>query len=105
MSRNAGIDLLRGVSILLVIVHHVALRIPRFGRLSCECYLTHMFVVFAVVRVWRAADSDLRHGYLWYRPAVALSWALGAAVSRWFSVPAERGFRARLAPAGRSSAP
>ena len=27
-SRNAGIDLLRGIVIVLVVMHHVALRIP-----------------------------------------------------------------------------
>src|SRR5205823_3219242 len=77
-----------------------------FGRLSYECYLTHMFVVFAVVRVWRATGGDLPSGYVWYVPAVAVSWALGAAVARWFSVPCERALRARFtAPRGPRETP
>ena len=69
-----------------------------YGRLSYECYLTHMFVVFAVVRAWRAAGADFTHGWLWYFPAAALSWALGWAVARWYSVPAERAMRSALMP-------
>jgi peptidoglycan/LPS O-acetylase OafA/YrhL len=41
-----------------------------FGQLSYEIYLTHMFVVFAVVRWFRLSGSDASLGYLWYVPAV-----------------------------------
>lgn len=64
-----------------------------FGRLSYEIYLTHMFVVMGVVRVFKAGGGELRWGILWYVPAVALSWALGWAAARWFSVPAEGALR------------
>jgi peptidoglycan/LPS O-acetylase OafA/YrhL len=70
-----------------------------FGRLSYEIYLTHMFVVFAVVRLFKARGGDLRWGVLWYPPAVALSWALGWLTARYVSLPAERALRERLARA------
>jgi len=70
-----------------------------WGRLSYEIYLTHMFVVFAVVRAYRAFGGDERMGFLWYVPALPLCWLLGAAVERWLSLPAERWLRARLLPA------
>jgi len=67
-----------------------------FGRLSYEIYLTHMFVVFAVVRCFKLSGSDTGLGYLWYVPAVLLSWLLGALVARFISIPSDRALRKRL---------
>ncbi|MBA2077750.1 acyltransferase [Rhodanobacter sp. PCA2] len=67
-----------------------------WGRLSYEIYLTHMFVVFALVRAWRAWGGDAATGWLWYPLALVLCWLLGAAVERWISAPCERGLRMRL---------
>jgi len=67
-----------------------------FGRLSYEIYLTHMFVVFAVVRLFKAAGSDISLGYLWYAPAVLLSWLLGMLVARFVSIPSDRALRGWL---------
>jgi peptidoglycan/LPS O-acetylase OafA/YrhL len=67
-----------------------------FGRLSYEIYLTHMFVVFGAVRLYKAYGSDIAHGWLWYLPVVALCWLLGWTVARFFSIPADRMLRARL---------
>jgi len=67
-----------------------------WGRLSYEIYLSHMFVVFAVVRLYRWAGGDPRWGFLWYLLALPLCWLLGAAVERWLSLPCERWLRARL---------
>ena len=67
-----------------------------WGRLSYEIYLTHMFVVYAVVRAYRAWGGDPAQGWLWYLPALALCWLLGATVERWLSAPCERRLRARL---------
>ncbi|RUL64023.1 acyltransferase [Dyella dinghuensis] len=67
-----------------------------FGRLSYEIYLSHMFVVMAVVRLFHLTGADMTWGILWYLPAVPLCWLLGAAVARWISVPCERWLRARL---------
>lgn len=67
-----------------------------WGRLSYEIYLTHMFVVFAAVRLWRAHGGDVDSGALWYLPVVVLCWLLGWIVARGFSQPCERGLRAWL---------
>ncbi|APR78725.1 acyltransferase family protein [Minicystis rosea] len=67
-----------------------------FGRLSYEIYLTHMFVVFLVVRAFKARGGDLRMGVLWYLPAVVVSWLLGWLVARYVSIPSERALREAL---------
>ncbi|HJU82878.1 MAG TPA: acyltransferase [Holophagaceae bacterium] len=64
-----------------------------FGRLSYEIYLTHMFIVWPVVRAFRARGGGLWWGILWYLPALALSWFLGWLVARGLSLPAERWMR------------
>ncbi|MFP5235507.1 MAG: acyltransferase family protein [Acidobacteriota bacterium] len=66
-----------------------------FGRLSYEIYLTHMFVVLAMLSVYYGRGAAPRYGVLWYIPAVAGSWALGWGVARFFSNPAERALRGR----------
>ncbi len=68
----------------------------RWGQLSYEIYLTHMFVVYGAVRLFRATGGDLARGWLWYLPVIALCWGLGAAVERYLSVPCECWLRARL---------
>jgi len=76
-----------------------------FGRLSYECYLTHMFAVLAVVRLHNALGAGLRHAYLWYVPALFLTWVIGTVVARYYSVPAEQAWRARWSgTAGAASA-
>ncbi|MEO5626773.1 MAG: acyltransferase [Dokdonella sp.] len=67
-----------------------------FGRLSYEIYLTHMFVVFAFVAMFKASGGDLRYGILWYLPAVPLTWLLGAALARGFSIPCDQALRRLL---------
>jgi peptidoglycan/LPS O-acetylase OafA/YrhL len=53
-----------------------------FGRLSYELYLTHVFVVFAVVDVFSGTGASLKFGILWYPPAVALCWILAMLVDK-----------------------
>ena len=65
------------------------------GRLSYEIYLTHMFVVFGTVSVFRAVGGDMHWGALWYVPAVLLCWGLGAVLAHGFSLPVERWLRRR----------
>ncbi|MEO7052569.1 MAG: acyltransferase [Rhodanobacter sp.] len=69
-----------------------------WGRLSYEIYLTHMFVVYAIVRLYRLAGGDPAWGFLWYLPALLSCWLLGRTVERWLSLPCERWLRARLLP-------
>jgi peptidoglycan/LPS O-acetylase OafA/YrhL len=67
------------------------------GRLSYEIYLTHMFVVFAAVRLYKLAGSEIGMGYIWYVPIVLICWLLGWVVARFISIPADRALRACLA--------
>jgi peptidoglycan/LPS O-acetylase OafA/YrhL len=67
-----------------------------FGRLSYEIYLTHMFVVLSVVRIFESRHFSLRWGVLWYAPTILLAWALGWLVAKLFSVPCERALRRKL---------
>lgn len=70
-----------------------------FGRLSYEVYLTHMFVVWPIVKGFKALGGNLRWGLLWYPPALALSWLLGWLVARTISIPCERFLRRMLTQA------
>lgn len=67
-----------------------------YGRLSYEIYLTHMFVVLAMLRVFRSAGEGMRWGVLWYAPTIAVCWALGWVVAKSFSGPCDRNIRQRL---------
>ncbi|MEI7036504.1 acyltransferase [Fulvimonas yonginensis] len=66
-----------------------------WGRLSYEIYLSHMFVVYGLMRLYRWSGADPRLGFLWYPAAFALCWALGCGVARWLSGPCERWLRGR----------
>jgi peptidoglycan/LPS O-acetylase OafA/YrhL len=67
-----------------------------WGRLSYEIYLSHMFVVYGVVHIYKTMGSDVTLGFLWYFLALPLCWVLGRAVQRYVSQPSERWLRARL---------
>ena len=73
------------------------------GRLSYEIYLFHMFCVFGVLAVANRFGVG-EFAFLWYVPALALSWLLGLAVARGFSEPCERWLRRRFATQLRASA-
>ena len=64
-----------------------------FGRLSYEIYLTHMFVILPVVSAFKASGGGLWWGFVWYAPALALSWLLGWLVAKYVSVPCDRAVR------------
>ena len=63
------------------------------GRLSYEVYLSHMFVVFAAVGLYRMLGADVRAGAWWYPAVVLACWALGALWARTYSIPCERALR------------
>jgi len=75
------------------------------GRLSYEIYLSHMFVVLTVVRLFHALGSNMQWGVLWYPPTVFLCWLLGLGVDRWLSTPCERWLRVRLLKRSTSALP
>ena len=65
-----------------------------YGRLSYEIYLTHMFVILTVVRIFKMSHAGIRWGVLWYLPAIGLAWVLGWLVAKYFrSVRAGSGAR------------
>lgn len=66
------------------------------GRYSYEIYLTHMFVVYAAVRLFRAAGSHMGSGYLWYLPILIACAVLGITVGYLISTPADRALRSIL---------
>ena len=81
-------------------------RVRRFGvlgfvgRRSYEIYLTHMFVVFTTVAVFRAVGGDLSYVGVWYAGSIVASVLLGHIVSTWYSAPANRLIRqAAIGPA------
>lgn len=63
------------------------------GRLSYEVYLSHMFVVFAAVALFRHLGGDVRAGAWWFLPVVLACWALGALWAMCLSLPCERALR------------
>lgn len=67
-----------------------------YGRLSYEIYLTHMFVVLTMLRVFRGTGASMRWGVLWYAPTIALCWVLGWAVAKFFSTPFDKAIRRRF---------
>ncbi|WP_240732384.1 MULTISPECIES: acyltransferase family protein [Dyella] len=77
----------------------------RWGQLSYEIYLTHMFVVTALVQIYKAYGENIAWGWLWYVPALPACWLLGTLVERWVSVPSERWLKVRLGLDHRVAAP
>lgn len=63
------------------------------GRWSYEIYLTHMFVVFAVVEAFELTSLDKQWGFLPYVFGLALCAALGCMVARYFSTPCDLALR------------
>jgi len=64
-----------------------------FGRYSYEIYLTHMFAVYGVITLFVTSGADVHFGYLWYLPAIGVSWLLGMLAARYFSFPSDHALR------------
>lgn len=64
------------------------------GRLSYEIYLTHVFVVLAAVRVFKAYELPIDAAPPLLALVIVVSWALGALVERYLSSPANERLRA-----------
>lgn len=75
-----------------------------YGRLSYEIYLTHMFVVIAMLNIFSAVSASMRWGILWYVPTIAACWVLGWAVAKFFSTPCDKAMRRRLLAAASATA-
>jgi peptidoglycan/LPS O-acetylase OafA/YrhL len=77
-------------------------RSPRFicpllnlGQRSYEIYLTHMFVVFAMFRLFRAAGSPLMGVPILFVTVILVSALVGELVARCYSEPMNRLLRRR----------
>ena len=58
-----------------------------YGQLSYEIYLTHVFVVFTGISLYRKYDVNLNYSLFWLVGIVILSGLLGYIVERYFSTP------------------
>lgn len=58
-----------------------------YGRLSYEVYLTHMFVVYSGVRLYKYYDVGINDSLIWLTGIILVSGMLGYTVERFFSNP------------------
>jgi peptidoglycan/LPS O-acetylase OafA/YrhL len=79
----------------------IGVPLQRLGQRSYEIYLTHMFVVFALFRLFVAAGKPLGAVPLLFIAVILIAGALGEWVARVFSEPMNRRLRQRFA-GGRS---
>lgn len=70
--------------------------IRAIGRRSYEIYLSHMFVVFTAVALFKATGAHLGYVWIWYAGTMIASVLLGYAISKYYSAPANAALRARL---------
>ncbi|MGC2418050.1 MAG: hypothetical protein WA434_09905, partial [Candidatus Acidiferrales bacterium] len=66
------------------------------GRRSYEIYLTHMFVVFALLHIFLAADKPMIGVPVFFLGVIFLGALLGELVARFYSEPMNRWLRRRL---------
>lgn len=58
------------------------------GKLSYEIYLSHVFIVLLVARVFVWSGTSPYWAFIWYVPAVLGAWFLGWVIARSISTPA-----------------
>ncbi len=84
----------------------IAAPLERLGQRSYEVYLTHMFVVFALFRLFVVAGKPLGGVPILFVSVILVAGLLGEWVARAFSEPMNRGLRRRFGrgPGGLGSA-
>ena len=75
----------------------IGVPLQRLGQRSYEIYLTHMFVVFVLFRLFVAAGKPLGAVPLLFVAVILVAGALGEWVARGFSEPMNRRLRRRFA--------
>jgi peptidoglycan/LPS O-acetylase OafA/YrhL len=65
-----------------------------FGRNSYEVYLTHMFVVWPLMRIFYDLHQPINSAPLWFGLIAILAGILGAFVAKFYSEPLNRRLRA-----------
>lgn len=68
------------------------------GRLSYEIYLSHVFVMFAALAVFKAYDLPIDAAPVMLAFVLTGSWALGALIERYISAPSNRRLRGAALP-------
>lgn len=58
-----------------------------YGRLSYEVYLTHMFIVYSGIRLYKYYGSPLAYAPIWLLGIIIISGLLGFVIEKYFSVP------------------
>jgi peptidoglycan/LPS O-acetylase OafA/YrhL len=66
------------------------------GRRSYEIYLTHMFIVFALLHIFMAAGKPMAGVPLYFAGTILLSAIMGEIVARFYSEPMNRRLRRRF---------
>jgi len=68
-----------------------------YGRCSYEIYLTHVFIVFSGIKLYKEYDIDINDSFIWLIGIIILSGLLGYLVSRFFSEPMNSLIRKKIA--------
>jgi len=79
--------------------------LQRWGKRSYEIYLSHMFVVFPAVALFKASGLAMRWSVLCYPLVLLVCGVLGAAIDRWLSSPARCWLDRRLLRSRHAQAP
>ncbi|HEX4003857.1 MAG TPA: acyltransferase [Candidatus Acidoferrales bacterium] len=92
-----------GTCLVIVVAAQTGWRAPRvftpllaLGRRSYEIYLTHMFIVFALLHVFMAMGKPMAAVPFYFIATILFSALLGEIVARFFSEPMNRSIRRRF---------
>ena len=67
-----------------------------FGRNSYEIYLSHMLVVWPMMRLFYKLGAPMKTALLWFVVITTLAAVLGHLLTRFYSEPLNRLLRSRL---------
>jgi len=87
---SVGVDLLLVASLrqqLRPLSRRILSPLIAYGQLSYEVYLTHFFVVYTGVKLYREYEISLNDSFIWLAGIVFISGLLGHIVERYFSTP------------------
>ncbi|MBZ5493435.1 MAG: acyltransferase [Acidobacteriia bacterium] len=85
-----------GLNRISVYLHRSTAFLCWFGRNSYEVYLTHMFVVWAMVGLFFHFHQSIHQSPLWFLATLALTGALGHVVARFYSEPLNHQLRTKF---------
>lgn len=97
LSVGVGLLLICSVRLqLMPLLRKVLSPVMIYGRLSYEIYLTHVFVIMAGIRLYRANEVSLNYSLYWLVGIIFISGVLGYSVERFFSRPMNLWIRNRF---------